>query len=230
LDAPGGGQAESQLPSFRETDMHYNASSNDHGLPYNPFKAIVAPRPIGWITTMDGAGRLNCAPYSFFNAVSDRPPMVAFSSQGMKDSASIAEESGEFTCSFASFDLRDQLYLTSAALPRGTDELALAGLAPAPSRFVRPPRVAAAPAALERKYLSTTPLTARDGSTSYFLVVGEVVGVYIDDRFIEGGLVDTGAMRPLMRAGYDLYASLGREQMFRLDKPEGEVRVTELLR
>ncbi|MBZ7924248.1 flavin reductase family protein [Ensifer adhaerens] len=200
--------------------MHYDATDNNHGLKYDPFKAIVAPRPIGWITTMSAAGEINCAPYSFFNAVSDSPNMVAFSSRGMKDSATFAEETGEFTCSFATFELREQMYLTSMMLPRGGNELEHASLEAAPSNFVKPPRVAAAPAALECKWLSTTPLPSRAGITEYYLVIGEVVGVYIDDRFIQNGLVNTAGMRPIMRAGYDHYFSVGSDQLFRIKRPD----------
>jgi flavin reductase (DIM6/NTAB) family NADH-FMN oxidoreductase RutF len=199
--------------------MHYDATSNKHGLRYDPFKAIVAPRPIGWITTINAAGQVNCSPYSFFNAVSDAPNMVAFSSRGMKDSATFAEETGEFTCSFATFELREQMYQTSMMLPRGENEMEYAKLEAAPSNFVRPPRVKSAPAALECRWLSTTPLSSSTGVTEYYLVVGEVVGVYIDDRFIQNGLVNTAAMRPILRAGYDHYFSVGSDQLFRIKRP-----------
>lgn len=201
--------------------MHYDVLAADHGLPHDPFKAIVAPRPIGWITALDGQGRVNCSPYSFFNAISDRPHMVAFSSEGAKDALSFIEETGEFTCSFASFELREAMNKTSAPLPRGTSELDFAGLEPAPSKFVRPPRVKAAPAALECKWRQTVPLTAIDGRTRYFLVIGQVVGAYIDDRFIRDGMVDTGTMHPIMRGGYDQYFAVTNDQVFRMTRPPG---------
>lgn len=201
--------------------MHYSVAAADHGLPHDPFKSLVAPRPIGWITALDRQGRVNCSPYSFFNAISDRPHMVAFSSDGMKDARAFIEETGEFTCSFTSWELRDAMNATSAPLPRGESELAFAGLEPAPSRFVKPPRVKAAPAALECKWLQTVPLTSLEGKTRYFLVIGEVVGVYIDDAFVKDGFVDTAAMRPIMRGGYDQYFAVGPEQMFRMTRPAG---------
>src|SRR5215204_1846633 len=138
--------------------MFYEPPKDDHGLPYNPFKALVAPRPIGWITTMSLKGEVNLSPYSYFNAVSDRPDIVAFSSHGRKDALVFAEETGEFVCNLATFDLREAMNRTSAPLPRGESELDFAGLTPAPCRLVRPPRVAESPVTLECKWLRTVPL------------------------------------------------------------------------
>lgn len=201
--------------------MHYSVAAADHGLRYDPFKAVVAPRPIGWITTMSRAGQVNCSPYSFFNAISDKPHMVAFGGGHMKDAQAFIEETGEFTCSLATFELRDQMNLTSAPLPRGEDEMVFAGLEPAPSKFVRPPRVKASPAAIECKYLQTVPLTSLEGITTYSLIIGQVVGIYVDDAFIHDGKVDTAAMHPIMRAGYDQYFQVGPDQMFRMTRPPG---------
>jgi flavin reductase (DIM6/NTAB) family NADH-FMN oxidoreductase RutF len=201
--------------------MHYNVTAADHGLPHDPFKALVAPRPIGWITAQDSQGRINCSPYSFFNAISDRPHMVAFGSGGMKDAQAFIEETGEFTCSMVTFDLRDAMNMTSAPLPRGESELAFAGLEAAPSHFVKPPRVKGSPAALECKWLQTVPLTSLEGVTTYSLIIGQVVGIYIDDAFIKNGQVDTAAMVPVMRGGYDQYFKVGAEQMFRMTRPPG---------
>jgi flavin reductase (DIM6/NTAB) family NADH-FMN oxidoreductase RutF len=125
--------------------MFYDTAKNDHGLPRDPFKAIVAPRPIGWITSMSAKGEINLAPYSFFNAVSDDPPIVLFSSEGPKDSLVFVRETGEFVCSLATFELRAAVVATSAQFPRGVNEMKEAALAPAPCRIVRPPRVAASP-------------------------------------------------------------------------------------
>ena len=133
--------------------MFYETSKNDHGLPRCPFKAIVSPRPVGWVTSMSGKGEINLAPYSFFNAVSDDPPIVMFSSDGYKDSLTFVAETREFVCNLATFDLRSAVVATSASFPRGINEMAEAGLTPAPSRLIRPPRVAASPAALECKLL-----------------------------------------------------------------------------
>src|SRR5918998_3976203 len=133
--------------------MFYETAANAHGLPHDPFKALVAPRPIGWITAMSSKGEVNLSPYSFFNAVSDQPPMVAFSSQGRKDALTFIEETGEFVCNLATFDLREAMNETSAPLARGENEMTLAGLTPAPSRLAQPPPGAQGPAALECKHM-----------------------------------------------------------------------------
>jgi flavin reductase (DIM6/NTAB) family NADH-FMN oxidoreductase RutF len=202
--------------------VFYRCLENDHGLPHDPFKALVAPRPIGWITAMSLKGEVNLSPYSFFNAVSDRPHMVAFSSGGRKDAVTFIEETGEFVCNFATFDLREAVNATSAPLPRGENEMAYAGLTAAPSRLVKPPRVAEAPAALECKWVKTVPLEPLEGGPArYLLVIGQVVGVHIDDRFIVDGLVDTGAMLPIMRAGYHDYFTALPEGKFSMRRPKG---------
>jgi flavin reductase (DIM6/NTAB) family NADH-FMN oxidoreductase RutF len=202
--------------------MFYETAKRDHGLPHDPFKALVAPRPIGWITAMSARGEVNLSPYSFFNAVSDQPPMVAFSSHGRKDAITFIEETGEFVCNLATWELREAMNLTSAPLPRGTSEMSHARLAAAPSRLVRPPRVAAAAAALECKHLRTVPLTPLIGTTpNYFLVIGEVVGVHIDDRFVVDGLVNTAAMRVIARAGYREYFVATPETKFAMTRPPG---------
>lgn len=200
--------------------MFYDTAANDHGLPHDPFKAIVTPRPIGWITTMSAKGEVNLSPYSFFNAISERPHMVAFSSSGRKDAVTFAEETKEFVCNLATYDLREQMNATSATLPRGENEMVHAGLAAAPSRLVKPPRVANAPAALECKWLQTVPLAPLEGGEpTYYLVIGQVVGIHIDDRFIVDGLVDTAAMRPIARSGYRDYFVATPETKFAMTRP-----------
>jgi flavin reductase (DIM6/NTAB) family NADH-FMN oxidoreductase RutF len=201
--------------------MHYDARKRDHGLAHDPFKALVAPRPIGWIGSIDAQGRANLAPYSFFNAVSDRPPMVMFSSGGHKDSLRNIEATGEFTCSLATWGLRDAMNLCSATVAPQVDEFELAGLPQAASRFVRAPRVATSPAALECKLWKVQPLPAPPGrpEAAYTVVFGEVVGIYIDDAFIRDGMVQTGAMRPIARMGYMEYAAVSPESVFALNRP-----------
>ncbi len=200
--------------------MYYEADAPS--LPHNPFKAIVAPRPIGWISAMDRAGRVNLSPYSFFNAVGGEPDMVMFSSVGRKDAITFAEEGGEFVCSLATFDLREAVNATSAPLPRGESEFGFAGLTPAPSRKVRPPRVAESPAAIECKWLQTVPLVPLDGSApNNFLVIGQVVSLYVDDRYVKDGRVDTGAMRPILRGGSFDYFTAEPETRFELRRPKG---------
>ena len=187
--------------------MFYQTSTNDHGLPHDPFKAIVAPRPIGWITTMSAAGQINLAPYSYFNGVLSSPPMVMFSSEGFKDSAANVTETKEFVCSLATWDLREEMNKTSATFPRGVNEMEVAGLEPAPSKLVRPPRVAAAPCAMECKLIQIVPLHDLAGrQLNGHVVIGQVVGIHIDERFIKNGLLDTAAMKPIARCGYHDYA------------------------
>lgn len=199
--------------------MHYDAEKRDHGLPHDPFKALVVPRPIGWVSTLGKDGIANLAPYSFFNAVSDRPPMLMFSSGGTKDSLRNIVATGEFTCSIATWDLREAMNLSSATVAPGVDEFALAGLTKAASRFVAPPRVAASPAAFECRLWQTIALPAPARGEGYTLIIGSVVGIYIDDAFVEDGQVRSGAMRPLARLGYMDYSVLSPEAMFRMNRP-----------
>lgn len=200
--------------------MFYDARRNDHGLPHDPFKAIVTPRPIGWITSISAAGELNLAPYSFFNGVASRPPIVMFSSEGRKDSLAFIEETGEFVCNLATWDLRDAMNATSAPLPRGSSEMAHAGLDAAPSRLVKPPRVAASPCALECKLLQIVQLSDIEGrGLDNHVVFGQVIGVHIDDRYIRNGLLDSAAMKPIARCGYHEYAVM--ESTFSMRRPKG---------
>jgi flavin reductase (DIM6/NTAB) family NADH-FMN oxidoreductase RutF len=202
--------------------MFYEPGKRNHGLPHDPFKAIVAPRPIGWISSMSAKGEINLAPYSYFNAVSNDPPMVMFASEGRKDSVVFAEETREFVCSLASWDLRDQMNLTSAPYARGVDEMKEAGLEPAPSVLVRPPRVRASPCALECRWVQTVRLNDAEGrATRRYVVFGEVVGIHIDERFIKDGLLDTAAMRPIARAGYHDYFVATPETKFSIRRPDG---------
>ncbi|HEY0572066.1 MAG TPA: flavin reductase family protein [Enterovirga sp.] len=200
--------------------MFYETAKRDHGLPHDPMKALVGPRPIGWISAVNKLGQVNLSPYSFFNAVAERPAIVAFSSVGYKDAVAFIDETREFVCNLATYDLREAMNKTSAPLPRGTDEMAFAGLQGEPSRLVKPPRVAGVAAALECKWLSTTQLETLEGTkTDQYLVLGQVVGIYIDDRFIVDGLVDTAAMRPIMRAGYMDYFVATPETRFAMQRP-----------
>ena len=187
-------------------------------LPHDPFKALVAPRPVGWISTMGAAGQLNLAPYSYFNGFSSRPMIVGFSSEGEKDSQVFAMETGEFVWSMATWELREAMNATAASLPRGQSEFAHARLETAPSRLVRPPRVQGSPAALECRVTEMVRLRDLDGSdTGRRLVLGRVVGVHLDERFVKEGRVDSAGMRPIARCGYDEYAVV--EKVFSMPRP-----------
>ena len=198
--------------------MFYEPRSG-HGLPHDPFKAIVAPRPIGWISTVDESGRHNLAPYSFFNAVSSKPPMVAFSSEGMKDSVRNAQTTGEFACNLATAALADGMNLSAATVPPDVDEFELARLATAPCRLIKPQRVAASPATLECKVTEVVHLRDLTGhAIDRYLVIGQVIGVHIDDGYLTDGLFDTARAVPLARCGYRDYASV--TTVFQMLRPD----------
>ena len=185
------------------TDTHFYDPRQGHGLPHDPFKAIVAPRPIGWITTVDKQGRVNLAPYSFFNAFSGRPPIIAFASESLKDSVRNVEETGEFVCSFVTRELAEAMNETCRGVPHGVNEMELAGLEAAASTSVKPPRVAAAPAALECKLLQILRPNDLDGrQMDCHIVIGQVVGVHMRREFLKDGIFDTAAARPIARCGY----------------------------
>jgi len=198
--------------------MFYEPDKRDRTrLPRDPFKAIVAPRPIGWITSISLKGEVNLAPYSFFNGVNSTPNVVMFASEGRKDSVTFIAETKEFVCNLATWDLREQMNATSAPLARGLNEMERAGLKPAPSRIVKPPRVAASPCALECKLLKIVPIEIAGEAIDCHVVFGHVVGVHIDDRFVTGGMLDTAAMQPIARCGYDQYAVV--QQVFSMVRP-----------
>lgn len=196
------------------------------GLSFNPFKAIVAPRPIGWVTTLSSKGVVNLAPYSFFNAVSTDPPMVFFGANGThdadggeKDSLRNVRETGEFVCNLVTWDLRHPMNDTSAPAPRGIDEMQAADIAHIPSRLVKPPRVAASPAHLECKVhqLLELPVDPRSGKKNV-MVIGHVVAMHIDDAFIVNGRFDTAAAKLVARLGYMDYAVV--TEAFAIDRPD----------
>ncbi len=182
-----------------------------HGLPHDPFKAIVAPRPIGWIATVSPEGKPNLAPYSFFNAVCGNPPMVMFSSEGRKDTVTNCEMTGEFTCSHVDESLALAMNATAIDSPFGIDEFGLAALAAAPSRLVKPPHVQGASAVLECVVTEImSPKTRSGGPAGSIMVIGEVVGVHLDERFLKDGLFDLAHVRPVARLGYMDYTTVSQ--------------------
>jgi flavin reductase (DIM6/NTAB) family NADH-FMN oxidoreductase RutF len=202
------------------TVVFYEPHLRDRSLlPHDPFKALVAPRPIGWVSTMSADGRVNLAPYSFFNAVGEAPAMLAFSSFGAKDSSTFAGELREFVWNLVTFDLREAMNETSAPLPRGMSEFERAGLEMAPSRLVAPPRVAASPCSMECKVVQHVQLHDISGRpVEQYLVIGQVVGVHLDEAAIVDGVVDTAALRPIARCGGPAdYAVV--ERVFRMLRP-----------
>jgi flavin reductase (DIM6/NTAB) family NADH-FMN oxidoreductase RutF len=200
--------------------LFYEPASRDRAvLPHDPFKAIVAPRPIGWVSTIGPDGELNLAPYSFFNAVGEDPPMIAFSSTGAKDSSTFAVGTGEFVWNMPTWDLREQMNLTSKELERGSSEFEFAGLTPAPSRLVAPPRVAEAHVALECRVVHNVALDDVNGEpANQHLVVGQVIGVHIDPAYVEDGRLLTAKLQPVARCGYREEYTVVRE-LFAMWRP-----------
>ncbi|PWE56471.1 flavin reductase [Metarhizobium album] len=183
--------------------MFYTADENRHGLRHDPFKAIVAPRPIGWIGTRGLDGSRNLSPYSFFNAIGDSPKLVMFSSGGRKHSARNAEETGVFTTNFVSRHLVEKMNASSVAVPYGVDEFEIAGLAARQGELVDAPYVAEALAVLECRVTEVrNPLDLSGKPTDDVLVFGQVVGIHIDETIIRDGRLDMAVARPVARMGY----------------------------
>jgi flavin reductase (DIM6/NTAB) family NADH-FMN oxidoreductase RutF len=192
-----------------------------HGLRHDPFNAIVGPRPIGWISTVDSAGIANLAPYSFFNAFNYTPPIIGFSTIGWKDSVDNARATGEFCWSLATRPLSQKMNLTCAPAPANVDEFDVAGLTRAPSRLIKPPRVLESPVNFECRVTQLIQLTGTGGTAlQTWLVLGEVVAVYIERTLIVDGVYDTAAARPILRAGrMGDYAEITPEAMFEMPRP-----------
>ncbi len=187
--------------------MFYDTASNAHGLPHDPFKAIVAPRPIGWIGSRSLNGSVNLAPYSYFNAISDRPKLLMFSSSGRKDTLRNVEETGVFTASLVSRHLAQAMNITSASVAYGENEFALAGLEMGEGRLVDAPYVKAALAVLECRVTSIFEAKGLNEKLSgAFVTIGEVVGIHIDDSAIRDGRFDMAIAAPVARLGYMEYA------------------------
>jgi flavin reductase (DIM6/NTAB) family NADH-FMN oxidoreductase RutF len=200
--------------------IFYEPGSRDRSvLPHDPFKSLVAPRPIGWVSTRGVDGSVNLAPYSFFNAVAEGPHMLAFSSYGAKDSSTFAGELKEFVWNLVTWELREQMNETSAPLPRGASEFERAGLEMAPSRLVSPPRVKHAACAMECKVVHHIELRDLDGETfDQHLVIGQVVGIHLDERAISGEGIDTAGLRIVARCGGPADYTVV-ERIFRMLRP-----------
>jgi flavin reductase (DIM6/NTAB) family NADH-FMN oxidoreductase RutF len=192
-----------------------------HGLPHNPFNAIVTPRPIGWISTRDAEGRDNLAPYSFFNAVAYVPPQVMFASTShkpdrgdTKDSVANIRDTGVFCVNVVEYAMKDVMNASSQMLPRETDEFAHAGIEKAACSEIACARVAAAPASLECRM---TQIVQLEGESN-FLVLGEVVGMHLRDDVLVDGRFDVTRYQPLSRMGYRDYTVV--REVFELTRPD----------
>ena len=201
--------------------MHFYEPRNGHGLRHDPFNAIIAPRPIGWISTCSEDGKPNLAPYSFFNAFNYTPPLIGFSSLGDKDSVRNARTTGEFVWNLVSRPLAEAMNQSCAPVPYGVNEFELAGLETAPSRLVKVPRVAASLVAMECKVTQIIQLQTQTGvALNTWLTMGEVIAVHIDDSLIEDGIYQTAKGQPVMRAGGPGdYFTLDPDRLFRMTRP-----------
>jgi len=202
--------------------MFYDPAKDNKGFKVSPFKACVVPRPIAWISSVNSSGITNLAPYSYFNAVTDDPPIVMFGSttkrsEGKaKDSLSNIETTKEFVINLVTYDLREMMNKTSAPFPPGFSEIDYNKIETIPSNFVKPPRVKNSPINFECKYLKTVQLPTSTPTTSNKVIFGEVIGIHIDGSIITDGLVDITKFKPIARLGYSEYAVI--EKIFSMDR------------
>ncbi|WP_277960782.1 flavin reductase family protein [Pseudomonas sp. RIT-To-2] len=202
-------------------DIHFYEPSQGHGLPHDPFNAIVGPRPIGWISSHDEQGRLNLAPYSFFNAFNYVPPIIGFSSVGRKDSLNNIEKTGEFAWNLATRPLAEQMNQSCAAVAPEVDEFVLSGLTPVASRVIAVPRVQESPVSFECKVTQIIQLQRADKQVvPSWLILGEVVAVHIAKGLLKDGIYDTAAAQPILRGGGPAdYFEIGPEALFKIFRP-----------
>lgn len=203
--------------------MFYDTKKNNHGLPYNPFKSCVIPRPIGWITSLDNNRVLNLSPYSYFNAVSDIPPMIIFSTTTKlhefreKDTLKNVEETKEFVVNIATWDLREKVNITSTDFDKDISEVEIANLETMPSKIVKPYRIKGSPIHLECVYYQSIQLPVLDKNHTNRMVIASVVGIHIDDGIIVNGKIDITRFKPIARLGYMEYATV--ESKFTMERP-----------
>lgn len=203
--------------------MFYQPGKTNHGLPHDPFKSCVIPRPIGWISSLAPDGVANLAPFSQFQNLTFDPPYVMFAANQKvagtrKDSAYNAEQTGEFVWNMATYDLREAVNISGMEVPADTDEFDLAGVTKAPSHLIKPPRVAESPIHFECSYHSTLRLPGNKGLGSVDIVIGKVLAIHIsDDVLTADGLIDILKIRPIARLGYYDYTSI--ESVFRMEIP-----------
>ncbi|MDO9403626.1 MAG: flavin reductase family protein [Polaromonas sp.] len=202
-------------------DFHYYEPATGHGLKHDPFNAMVGPRPIGWISSQGSNGRLNLAPYSFFNAFNYTPPLVGFASIGAKDSLRNIRETGEFGWNLATRPLSEQMNASGASVPPDVNEFELAGLTPVASRRIAVPRVAESPLSFECRLTQILQLQGADGvPVETWMVFGEVVAVHVARHLIRDGVYDTAAAEPILRGGGPAdYFSVTPDNRFQMFRP-----------
>ncbi len=199
--------------------FHSYSPQDGHGLKHSPFKALIAPRPIGWISSVSATGAVNLAPYSFFNAFCELPPIIGFCSYGRKDSLNNIEATGEFVHNVVGGDLASVMNQTSGNYPHGISEMDEVGLEAIASDIVAPPRVAGAPAAMECKLIEIKQLQDAAGTKAEcYLVLGEVVRIHIDTAFLKDGLVDEAALAAVSRLGYFSFSRV--DNLFSMTRPK----------
>lgn len=202
-------------------DFHFYEPAQGHGLPHDPFNAMVGPRPIGWISSQSASGVRNLAPYSFFNAFNYTPPIVGFASIGAKDSLHNIRETREFGWNLATRPLAERMNASCVAVPPEVDEFELAGLTPVASRGIAVPRVAESPVSFECRLTQIVQLEGVDGTkVPTWLVLGEVVGVHIARHLLKDGIYDTAAAEPILRGGGPAdYFTVTRDNLFKMFRP-----------
>lgn len=204
--------------------MFYSTDKNNHNLPHDPFKACVAPRPIGWISTLSTSGVANAAPFSFFNGVASDPPQVMYATSGKqphgpKDTITNIRETKEFVVNVATWDLRDAMNITSQPARPEEDEFALAGLSPLPSQLVKPPRIGESPINMECRLVEIIELMSTNAELPNTMVIGHVVGIHIDEDILTDGMIDNTKLKLISRLGYKDYALV--DEVFSMSRPGG---------
>ena len=201
--------------------MHFYEPRNGHRLPHDPFNAIVGPRPIGWISSRSAAGQVNLAPYSFFNAFNYTPPIIGFSTIGYKDTVRNIEQTREFAWNLVTMPLAQAMNSTCAPVPPEINEFDLAGLTEAQSELISVPRVKESPVSFECRLTQVLQLAGADAvQVPTWLILGEVVGVHINEALLTEGIYDTGRAGHVLRGGGPAdYFSVGVEQRFRMFRP-----------
>ena len=201
---------------------HTYEPRDGHGLAHDPLNSIVAPRPIGWISTCSSAGIHNLAPYSFFNLFNYKPPIIGFASVGWKDSVDNVRTTGEFVWNLVTRSLAEAMNASSATVPAAQDEFELAGLTASPAKLVRPPRVAESPVSFECRLSQLVRLTDSHGvDTDTWLTLGEVVAVHISHALLRDGIYDTAAAEPILRGGGPAdYFGLAPDSKFQMWRPK----------
>jgi len=203
------------------SDFHFYEPQSGHRLPHDPLNAIVAPRPIGWISSLSADGVRNLAPYSFFNLINYRPPLIAFASSGWKDTVANVEATGEFVWNLATQAQAEAMNKSSASVASDSDEFDIAQLSTLPSKLVKPPRVAGSPVHFECRLTQLVRLENRDGDAlDQWLVIGEAVGIHIDTAMLEDGIYQTARPVPITRGGGPAdYFAIREDALFRMERP-----------